>query len=131
MGPRARARRFGVRRRQVRCARAAVCGNLIACAVSLTVAFPLVAGRPGDWLAVLYLGTCQLGVAYFFFTRAVPQVSALQVSLLLLLEPVLNPIWSWIVNGERPGVWTLAGGAVILSATAWKSVADGRRLAVS
>jgi len=51
----------------------------------------------------LYLGTCQLGVAYVFFSRAVPQVRAIEVSLLLLLEPVLNPLWAWLVHGETPG----------------------------
>jgi drug/metabolite transporter, DME family len=35
----------------------------------------------------------------------------------LLLEPALNPVWTWLVHGEKPGWWPLAGGAVILSAT--------------
>ena len=41
----------------------------------------------------------------------------MEASLLLLLEPVLNPIWAWIVHGERPGAWSLAGGAILLLAT--------------
>jgi drug/metabolite transporter (DMT)-like permease len=45
-------------------------------------------------------------------------VSAFEASLLLLLEPVLNPIWTWLVHGEKPGVWSIAGAAVILLATA-------------
>jgi len=59
--------------------------------------------------------------------RAVPYLPALEVSLLLLLEPVLNPIWTWIVHREQPGGWTVVGGSIILMATAVKSVYDARR----
>ena len=47
-------------------------------------------------------------------------------SLLLLLEPVLNPIWSWMVHGEKPGPWQFGGGALILSATAVRAWWDAR-----
>ena len=51
---------------------------------------------------------------------------AFEASLLLLLEPVLNPIWAWLVHGERPGAGSLAGGSVIIFATLVKSWVDGR-----
>jgi drug/metabolite transporter (DMT)-like permease len=53
-------------------------------------------------------------------------VTAFEGALLLLLEPVLNPIWAWLVHGERPGPWSLTGGAVILAATLVKSWLDTR-----
>jgi drug/metabolite transporter (DMT)-like permease len=56
------------------------------------------------------------------FTRAIRHLSALEASLLLLLEPVLNPMWAWLVHSEAPGAFTLAGGAVIISATALRAV---------
>jgi len=72
---------------------------------------------------------CQLGIPYLFLTRAVPQVRAIEVSLFLLIEPVLNPIWAWLVHGERPGAATLAGGGMILSATVVRAVLDARHAA--
>jgi drug/metabolite transporter (DMT)-like permease len=105
---------------------AAVSGNIIASVVALTMAQPLVAGRPVDWGVVVFLGVCQLGIPYLFMTRAIPQLRAIEVSLFLLIEPVLNPIWAWLVHGERPGVMTLAGGAVIVGATAVRTILDGR-----
>ena len=48
--------------------------------------------------------------------------------MLLLVEPAFNPIWSWLVHGERPGPWALLGGGVILGATTAKAVYDARRL---
>jgi len=57
----------------------------------------------------------------------VPRVRALEVGLFLLIEPVLNPIWTWLVHGETPGAATLAGGALILGATAGRVLPDVRQ----
>ncbi len=100
----------------------AALGNLLACALSLPWVFPLAATRPVDWLVLAYLGIAQVGVAYVLLTRSLRQVRALEAALLLLLEPVLNPVWAWILQGETPGAWTLAGGGLILAATVAHSV---------
>jgi len=105
---------------------AVACGNLMASLFALVMAQPLVAGRPVDWAVVAFLGIFQLGIPYLFLARAVPQVRALEVGLFLLIEPVLNPIWAWLVHGETPGPATLVGGALILGATAVRVVADAR-----
>jgi len=107
-------------------AAAAVSGNITAGIFALVMAQPLSAGRPADWAVVVFLGVCQLGIPYLFLARAVPQVRALEVGLFLLIEPVLNPIWAWLVHGETPGPATLVGGAVILGATAGRMVLDVR-----
>lgn len=110
-------------------AAAAVSGNITACLIALVMAQPLMAGRPVDWTVVILLGTCQLGIPYLFLARAVPQVRALEVGLFLLIEPVLNPIWAWLVHGETPGPATLLGGALILGATATRVFVDMRKSA--
>ena len=107
-------------------AAAAVSGNITAGIFALVMAQPLSAGRPADWAVVVFLGVCQLGIPYLFLARAVPQVRALEVGLFLLIEPVLNPIWAWLVHGETPGPATLVGGAVILGATAGRMILDVR-----
>ncbi len=100
---------------------AAACGNVIVCLVSLPGALPLAVGRAADWLIVIYLGVFQLGLAYVFLSRAITRVPALEASLFLLVEPVLSPVWAWVVHGETPGPLAVVGGAVILTATALKS----------
>ncbi len=107
-------------------AAAVACGNLIACVAALPMAVPLRSAVPVDWAIVGFLGTVQIALAYVFLTRGVRRVGALEVSLLLLLEPVLNPVWAWIVHDETPSEWALVGGAVILSATFINTLA-GRR----
>ena len=39
-----------------------------------------------------------------------------------LIEPVLNPVWTFLFAGERPGPWAMVGGAIILLATAWRTL---------
>jgi DME family drug/metabolite transporter len=105
---------------------AALYGNVIAFLGCLPMALPVVSSRPVDWVMVASLGVFQIALAYVFLIRGLRQVTALEASLLLLLEPVLNPIWAWMVHGERPGSWSLAGGLLILLATLAKSAWDAK-----
>jgi len=107
-------------------ATAAACGNLIAFASGLPAALPVTTHSPLDAAIILYLGVFQIAGAYYFLIRGLRCVPALEASLLLLLEPVLNPLWSWLVHGERPGPWAVAGGGVILVATTFKTWNDSR-----
>lgn len=93
-------------------------GNLLGFAICLPFMWPLAPTTRLDWALVGYLGVLQIGLAYFLMIAALRRLPALEVSLLILIEPVLNPIWTWWIHGERPGPMTLAGGAVILLATA-------------
>ena len=65
-------------------------------------------------------------MAYVLVTSALRHIPALEASLILLIEPVLNPVWAWIIQGERPGAWALLGGAIILGATTLKGWLDAR-----
>lgn len=104
-------------------ATAVVVGNVAAFAAGALRAFPLQA-RAADWLILAYLGVFQIGAGYVLLLWALRKVGALEATLLLFIEPVLSPLWSWLVHGERPGAWSLAGGALILAATAVKTWSD-------
>ncbi len=98
-------------------ASATAVGNVIGFLFCLPFALPVASVTAPDVAAIVYLGVFQIAIAYAFVTRGVTHVGALEASLLLLLEPVLNPLWAWLVQGEVPGRWTVAGGALILAAT--------------
>jgi drug/metabolite transporter (DMT)-like permease len=110
-----------------RSAAAVAAGNLLAFAVALPLALPVGSSRPSDWPLVVFLGVFQIGVAYVFMTRGMRRVSALETSLLILLEPVLNPVWAFMVHGERPSGWAVVGGLIIIAATAANTLVRGRR----
>ncbi len=102
---------------------ALVYGNAVAALATLPLWPRGPAATAGDLAIVAYLGVFQLGLAYLTFSRGVTGTPAIEASLLILLEPVLNPIWTFLVAGERPGPWAIAGGAVVLGATAWRTLA--------
>jgi drug/metabolite transporter, DME family len=93
-----------------------VAGNALAFLFCLPFALPVAGATAADAAIVGYLGLVQIGLAYVLMTRGIRGVPAVEASMLLLLEPALNPIWAWVVHGERPGTLPLLGGAVILAA---------------
>jgi drug/metabolite transporter (DMT)-like permease len=105
---------------------AVVAGNTIAFLVCLPWMLPIGPTLPQDWILIGYLGVFQIGLAYVCLTSGIGQVRAFEAALLLLVEPVFNPLWAWAIHGERPGAWALAGGATILSATVLRSWWDYR-----
>jgi drug/metabolite transporter (DMT)-like permease len=105
---------------------AVVIGNLIAFVGCLPMALPLGPHPLADWTTVIYLGVVQIGLAYVLVTAALKRLPVFEASLILLLEPALNPLLTWLVHGELPGAWALAGGALILFATTAKAWADSR-----
>ncbi len=106
-------------------AAAAACGNLIAFLAGLPLALPVEQVNASDVVSIVYLGLVQVGLAYMLLTRGMRRIPALETSLLLLVEPVLNPVWAWLVHGETPGRWALLGGVLILGATAWRTLESG------
>jgi drug/metabolite transporter, DME family len=103
-----------------------VAGNLIAAGAALPLALPVSAFTATDLAILLFLGVFQIGLAYVCLSSGISGVPALEASLLLLLEPVLNPVWAWLVHAETPTGWALLGGAVIMLATTVRTVWDVR-----
>lgn len=106
-------------------------GNLLAFLITLPLALPVRGAGAGDWAVIAYLGVFQIGLAYVLLTRAIRHLRALEASILLLVEPALNPVWAWLAHGERPGPWSLTGGALVLSATLLKTARDARAATAS
>jgi drug/metabolite transporter (DMT)-like permease len=99
-------------------ASAVASGNVVACLAAAPFTLPLGHPSPTDWAVVVFLGVFQIAVAYIFMIAGMRRVGAFEGSLLLLLEPILNPFWAWLVHGERPNLWASLGGAIIIAATA-------------
>ncbi len=66
------------------------------------------------WLALF--GAGQIGVGLILLTIGARLIAAAQVALISLLEIVLGPFWVWLAVGERPGVTTVIGGAIVVAA---------------
>jgi DME family drug/metabolite transporter len=67
-----------------------------------------------ECLIVVVMGVVQLGIPYWLFSRAVETIPVHEASLLVLIEPVLNPFWVALAVGEIPAPATFIGGALIV-----------------
>ena len=80
-----------------------------------------------DWFSVIYLGVVQLGISYVLFTTGMERgVRSLDAGIICYIEPVLNPVWVFLVLGERPSRWALLGGAIITTAVIIHMLIDTR-----
>jgi len=105
--------------------------NNLVCSIAL-LPFVVSHSTPfgGQLLALAVMGVVQLGVPYFLFSKGLERLALQEASLIVLIEPVLNPIWvAWGV-GEVPSTPTLIGSSVILLSLvlryAWFPSRDGR-----
>ena len=80
-----------------------------------------------DWSLCAAMGIFQVGVGLVIFTHGAKYLPAAEITLLSLTEIVLGPIWVWLVVQEIPGILTVVGGAIVLSAIAGQSYFTLRR----
>jgi drug/metabolite transporter (DMT)-like permease len=99
-----------------------VLGNVIVAVVGAPFMFQAPSLGEDDLWRLVLLGAVQLGLPYVLYATAIKQVSALEATLIPLLEPVLNPLWVMLALGERPGPWAIVGGLLVLSAVLGRGV---------
>lgn len=104
--------------RNVNRASSAIYGNLIVVLICAPAFFG--ASRRGisvaDFARIGYLGIIQIGCAYLLFTLAMARgLRSLDASIVGYIEPVLNPVWVFLLIGERPSGWAILGGAIIIA----------------
>jgi drug/metabolite transporter, DME family len=104
-------------------------GNIFAILAML----PFIISSPSVWqvkdlIAVIVLGVFQIGLAYFLFTYGVSRgVRSLDASIIGFLEPLLNPVWVFLLLGEKPSQWAILGGAIIILAIVFHTIFNNMR----
>ena len=104
--------------RAVNRASSVIYGNLLVVLIAAPAGLQALAGITlHDALSVGYLGIVQIGIAYTLFTLGMARgIRSLDAGIVGYIEPVLNPVWVFLVIGERPSQWALIGGAIIVGA---------------
>lgn len=117
---------ISLRRERGAGAEAVVAFGNVAAAIGL---LPFVAGHlalPARTIGGLaLLGVFQLAGAYALFVRGIRDVPATRASLIGMLEPIANPIWVFLILGERPSRYAIVGAAIVLAAVAWRTLVSG------
>lgn len=99
-----------------------ILGNILTAIIGLP--FIIDSGIPSQqsMIALFVLGIFQLGIPYILYSKAVKYVSALDAVLIPILEPILNPLWVFLLLGESIGMWPMIGGAIIIVAITTRSI---------
>jgi drug/metabolite transporter (DMT)-like permease len=67
-----------------------------------------------SWIALCLSGTLQIGLAFVLYVIAIRSVSAFEAILIPMIEPLLNPLWVFLLLGEAPSLWAVIGGAIVV-----------------
>jgi drug/metabolite transporter (DMT)-like permease len=94
----------------------AVClGTGMAMVAAFFLAGGLAVSMP-DFFWLFLFGAVNLGAGLAMFVTGARLVPAALAALVSTLEPVLGPVWVWLIHGEVPGARTLVGGAIVFAA---------------
>jgi len=97
-------------------------GNIVAAVVLSPFIFQAPTLEMMPLVNLLILGVFQLGLAYVFYSKAAPHVTALEAIMISMVEPILNPIWVLLMVGEKPSMMSVLGGAIILTGVVGRSL---------
>lgn len=102
----------------VRMTPAVLVGVLLAGALAASNAASLAVS--GAEMGVLFaFGALNLGLSLALFVTGARLIPAALAALISTGEPVMGPIWVWLVHGEEPSTRTLIGGAIVIAALLW------------
>ena len=94
--------------------------NLACCLILLPFVRSELALSFDEGCIVAVMGIVQLGIPYWLFSKGLEKIPLLEASPLVLIEPVLNPIWVALAVGEVPSPATLIGGGLIVASLAFR-----------
>jgi len=100
-------------------------GAILASAAMGIVALTIGRGlhvSPYDLMIILFMGAFTIGLGIALLSWAAPSLPAAEVSLLVLLESVLSPVWVWLLLGEAMSGKEIIGGALILASVVMLSL---------
>ena len=99
---------------------------LISAVLVMAVSLPVTGGDLAipwnDILLCLFWGGCLSGIVNWTFIIASRHLATAEVTLLMLIEFALGPVWVWLFVNEVPSGWTLIGGGVIITSVAARAI---------
>ncbi len=75
---------------------------------------------------ISYLGIFQIGLSFVLYSIAIRHVQVLESTLILTLEPILNPLWVFLVIHETPGPMACIGGLLVIGAVTVRAIVSAR-----
>jgi drug/metabolite transporter (DMT)-like permease len=91
-------------------------GNVLVVLVSLPFWLQSAPPTLAEHGMLAFLGIIQLALGYALFTYGLQRITAMEASLIAMLEPLFNPIWVMLGYGETPSLLAWIGGGIIIAA---------------
>lgn len=84
---------------------------------------------PNQFAVLAVYGAVQMALPYWLFARGLRTVTPQEAGIITLLEPLLNPVWAFLITPEKdtPTGPMICGGSLILAALVWRYVPDPKR----
>jgi len=101
--------------------------------LNVLIALPFIIMTPllplSDLLIIFIMGIFQIGVSYLLFSYAVPKVTPLELLLIPAMEPILNPVWVFLFDGQTPSFLAIFGGIIIIATiVVWSLYKERKRV---
>lgn len=99
-----------------------VLGSLLACGYASAMAGMDLSVPVWDFLLAFTWGGVISCTVHGLFVWGSRYVQGAELTLVVLLEFILAPLWVWLAFSERPSLLTLAGGVLVLSAVGSRAI---------
>jgi drug/metabolite transporter (DMT)-like permease len=103
-------------------------GQIIGCSMSFLLFMPLLFTdkslifTPKSIGAMLILGLFQYALANLLFAFGIKKTEPTAASILLTMEPIMSPVWVYLLLGEAPGLQALLGFVLVIAAVTFQSL---------
>ena len=99
-----------------------VLGSLLACGFSSSMSGMDLVVPVSDFAIAFAWGGIISATVHGLFVWGSRYVQGAELTLVVLLEFILAPLWVWLAFSERPSLLTLAGGALVLAAVGSRGI---------
>ncbi len=103
-------------------------GQIIGCGLSFVCCLPFLLADEKMALtwesvgAMLALGLVQYSLANILFAKGIKRAEPVTASIILTMEPIMNPVWVFLLKGEAPGPLALTGFVLVVAAVTAQSL---------
>ena len=84
------------------------------------------AAAPAEWVVILLMGVFQMWLSYALFAVGMETTPPIKASVICALEPVLNPVWVFLLMGEKPGKLAIFGIIIVIATILFYNIATLR-----
>lgn len=104
-----------------------ILGNSLVAIVCFFFIYPDFSLNTVQTFSLLYMGIFQIGISYMIFNEGIKYVSATESMIIASIEAIFNPVWVFIGIGEKPSIFAIIGGVIIISAILWRNLRTDKK----